>query len=245
MKKILIIGALSAIAQATARQFAESGDALFLVARDQSKLNVLVEDLRVRGAASVESALLDVLDYDQHQPTLEAAIAAMEGVDIALLAHGTLPHQKACEDSFEVAKKEFEVNAISSISLLTHIANYFEQKKAGTIVAISSVAGDRGRQSNYLYGSAKGALTLFLQGLRNRLYKSGVAVITIKPGFVDTPMTAEFTKGALWAKPEKIAECIVQSINKKRDVVYAPWFWQIIMLVIKLVPETIFKRLSL
>jgi len=245
MRKVLIIGAASAIAQATARQFAEAGDALFLVARDQNKLNVIAEDLRARGASSVGSFMLDVLDYDEHQHTLEAAIAVMGDIDTALLAHGSLPHQKDCEEQFDVARREFEVNAISTMSLLTHIANYFEQKKEGTIVAISSVAGDRGRQSNYLYGAAKGALTIFLQGLRNRLYKSGVTVITIKPGFVDTPMTAEFTKGALWAKPEKIADVIVQSINKKRDVVYAPWFWQIIMLVIKLIPESIFKRLSL
>jgi decaprenylphospho-beta-D-erythro-pentofuranosid-2-ulose 2-reductase len=245
MRKILIIGAASAIAEATARQFAEAGDALFLVARNQDRLNILAEDLRVRGAATVSSFTLDVLDYDLHKPALEAAIAVMGGVDIALLAHGSLPHQKDCEEQFDVARRELEVNAISSISLLTHIANYFEEQQQGTIVAISSVAGDRGRQSNYLYGAAKGALTIFLQGLRNRLFRSGVSVITIKPGFVDTPMTAEFTKGALWAKPEKIADVIVRSIDKKRDVVYAPWFWQIIMWVIKLIPESIFKRLSL
>jgi len=245
MRKVLIIGAASAIAQAAARQFAEAGDALFLVARDQNKLNVIAADLRVRGASSVGSFALDVLDYEQHQSTLEAAIAVMEGLDIVLLAHGTLPDQPLCEADFHEAKREFEVNALSSISLLTYIANYFEQQKRGAIVAISSVAGDRGRQSNYLYGAAKGALSIFLQGLRNRLYKSGVAVITIKPGFVDTPMTAAFTKGALWAKPEKIADYIVRAIDKKSDVVYAPWFWRIIMLVIKLIPEAIFKRLSL
>ncbi len=245
MRKVLIIGAASAIAQAAARQFAEAGDALFLVARDQNRLNVIAADLRVRGASSVGSFTLDVLDYEQHQSTLEAAIAVMDGLDVALLAHGTLPDQRLCEANFSSAKREFEVNALSSISLLTYIANYFEQQKAGTIVAISSVAGDRGRQSNYLYGASKGALSIFLQGLRNRLHKSGVAVITIKPGFVDTPMTAAFSKGVLWAKPEKIAGYIVRSIDKKSDVVYAPWFWQIIMLVIKLIPETIFKRLSL
>ncbi len=245
MRKVLIIGAASAIAQAAARQFAGAGDALFLVARDQNKLNVIAADLRVRGASSVGSFALDVLDYEQHQSTLEAAIAVMEGLDIALLAHGTLPDQPLCEAEFSEAKREFEVNALSSISLLTYIANYFEQEKRGTIVAISSVAGDRGRQSNYLYGAAKGALSIFLQGLRNRLYKSGVAVITIKPGFVDTPMTAAFTKGALWAKPETIADYIVRAIDKKSDVVYAPWFWRIIMWVIKLIPEPVFKRLSL
>ncbi len=245
MRKVLIIGAASAIAQAAARQFAEAGDALFLVARDQNKLNVIAADLRVRGASSVGSFALDVLDYEQHQSTLEAAIAVMEGLDVALLAHGTLPDQPLCEAEFSEAKREFEVNALRSISLLTYIANYFEQEKSGTIVAISSVAGDRGRQSNYLYGAAKGALSIFLQGLRNRLYKSGVAVITIKPGFVDTPMTAAFTKGALWVKPETIADSIVRAIDKKSDVVYAPWFWRIIMLVIKLIPEPVFKRLSL
>lgn len=131
------------------------------------------------------------------------------------------------------------------IALLTNIANRFEAQKKGTIAVISSVAGDRGRQSNYVYGSAKAMVTTFTSGLRQRLYKSGVSVITIKPGFVDTPMTADFKKGFLWASSGKIASIIFMACNKNSNVVYAPWFWEFIMMVIRLMPEFLFKRMEL
>ena len=140
---------------------------------------------------------------------------------------------------------EFAVNALSTISLLTYLANYFEENGQGTIAVISSVAGDRGRQSNYIYGSAKGAVTIFLQGLRNRMHKSGVHVITVKPGFVDTPMTAAFDKGFIWADPDQIAARIISAIKNKYDEVYAPWYWRVIMQVIRAIPERVFKRLNL
>lgn len=243
--KILIVGATSAIAAATARLFAESGHDLFLAARDPDKLDATADDLRVRGAGQVKTATLDVLDYDRHEAILKSAIDALGGLDSVLLAHGTLPDQAACEQSFDETRRELEINALSSISLLTLVANYFEAEGAGQIAVISSVAGDRGRQSNYVYGAAKGALSTFLQGLRNRLYKSGVHVLTIKPGFVDTPMTAGFEKGPLWASPEQVARGIVRALEKETDVTYLPWFWRYIMLVIKLIPERLFKRLSL
>jgi len=245
MKKILIIGASSAIAQATARMFAKDGDKLFLVARNSEKLKEQADDLRVRGADQVEFFAMDVLEYDKHQSTIELAASKMGGLDLALISHGTLPDQKSCEQSVDEMKKEFETNCISTLSFLTQLANYFEERKAGTIAAISSPAGDRGRQSNYVYGAAKGAVSVFMQGLRNRLFASGVHVLTIKPGFVDTPMTSEFEKGALWASPEITAKQIYFAIEKKKNTAYVPWFWTIIMLIIKLVPETIFKRLKL
>ncbi len=245
MRKTLIIGATSAIAQATARLFAEAGDALYLVARNEDKLQAMANDLKARGARLVHIGILDVVDYDRHEPVINTAINALDGLDLVLVAHGTLPDQNACEQSFALTRKEWEINALSTISLLTLLANYFEEKQRGTIAVISSVAGDRGRQSNYVYGAAKGAVTIFLQGLRNRLHKSGVSVITIKPGFVDTPMTAEFRKGFLWVKPGKVAQNIYDAIVKKKDEIYAPWFWQIIMRVIKLIPEYLFKRLKL
>ena len=241
----MIIGATSAIAEATARRFAKAGDALYLVARNEAKLGAIAADLKVRGATAVHREVLDVLDYDRHKPVIEAAINALDGLDIVLIAHGTLPDQKACEQSFHLTRKEFEINALSTISLLTHLATYFEGKRQGTIAVISSVAGDRGRQSNYVYGSAKSAVTILLQGLRNRLHKSGVNVITIKPGFVETPMTASFEKGLLWIKPEKIAEKILRSLDKKSDVAYAPWFWRYIMFVLGSIPERLFKKLNL
>jgi short-subunit dehydrogenase len=246
MRKTLIIGATSSIAQATARLLAETGDSLFLVARNREKLTTVADDLKLRGAASVYTETLDVLQYDKHKTAIYDAAEKLNGIDLVLIAHGTLPDQSLCEQSFEQTHKELEINALSTISLLTHLANYFEEKKNGLIVVISSVAGDRGRQSNYVYGSAKGAVTIFLQGLRNRLYKSGIRVLTVKPGFVDTPMTAEFKKGILWASPETVATKLHKAINNKhKNVVYIPWFWWNILAIIKLIPEAIFKKLSL
>ena len=245
MPNILIIGATSAIAQAVARRFAAEGATLFLVARDPEKLSAVAEDLRARGAPRVDTAVLDALDYDQHLAVIQHAVERQGRMDVVLIAHGTLPDQKACQASFEHTRREFETNALSVMSLLTHVANYFEREKRGTIAVIASVAGDRGRQSNYVYGAAKGAVSLFVQGLRNRLAPAGVHVLTIKPGFVDTPMTSEFKKGFLWAQPDRVARDIQRAIEKKKDIAYVPPFWRYIMLVIGAIPEFVFKRLRL
>ena len=245
MRKVLVVGATSAIAQATSRRLAGEGAAFFLIARDQEKLAAVSDDLALRGAAEVTSWVMDVLEYDRHEAGVEEAWRALNGFDCVLMAHGSLPDQKACELSSARTRTELEVNAIAAMSLLTIIGAYLESAKAGHILVISSVAGDRGRQSNYVYGAAKGALTVFLQGLRNRLYRAGVTVTTIKPGFVDTPMTEKFVKGPLWASPEKVADDIVASLGSGRDVVYSPWFWRWIMLAIRVIPERLFKRLSL
>jgi len=131
------------------------------------------------------------------------------------------------------------------MSLLTHLANYFETQKAGTLAVISSVAGERGRQSNYVYGAAKGAVSIFLQGLRQRLDKSGVHVLTIKPGFVDTPMTKELKKGLLWADPQAVAKLIHKGVAAKKSIIYTPGYWALIMAVIKAIPERLFKKIAL
>jgi len=245
VRNILIIGACSAIAQATARRFAMAGDALLLVARNEEHLQAVAEDLRVRGAASVDTLVLDVLDYVRHGAVVERATRARGGLDLVLIAHGFLPDQKASETSLAESRLAFETNTLSVISLLTELANYFATRRSGTIVVISSVAGDRGRQSNYTYGAAKGATTLYLQGLRNRLHKAGVKVITVKPGLVDTPMTAGFPKGPLWASPEQVGRGIANAIDQGKDIAYVPWIWKYVMLMIRLIPERIFKRLSL
>lgn len=245
MNKILIIGATSAIAEATARLWAEQGNRLYLLARNEERLQTLTKDLKIRGAESAQYALLDVNDYVQHVAILNEAVTSLNGLDIVLIAHGTLGDQKVCESDFAATSMELNTNFISVISLLTHLANHFEVQKHGTIAVISSVAGDRGRQSNYVYGTAKGAVSIFLQGLRNRLHRYGVQVLTIKPGFVDTPMTQGFTKGPLWATPELIAGCILGAIRKRKNVVYAPWFWLGIMLFFRLIPEQVFKKLKL
>jgi decaprenylphospho-beta-D-erythro-pentofuranosid-2-ulose 2-reductase len=245
MRRVLIIGATSAIAEATARLFAARGDSLFLVARDADRLQTIATDLGVRGAVRVASAILNVTDFDAHAATITAASLALGGIDTVLIAHGTLSDQIECQRSVDALRREFAINALSTMALLTLLANLFEAQGFGTLSVISSVAGDRGRESNYVYGSAKAALSVFLSGLRQRLAKSKVNVLTIKPGFVDTPMTAAFKKSALWAQPAQIAAGIVNAIDRGRDVVYLPWFWSIIMLIIRIIPEPTFKRLKL
>jgi len=245
MRKVLMMGATSAIAQATAKLFAAEGDQLFLVARNEDKLKILAEDLKTRGSKKIELEVVDANKFDRHADLIKKATDSMGGLDTVLIAYGTLPNQEACEKDYAQMEKEIRTNLLSILSLLTIIANQFEEQKKGSIAVISSVAGDRGRQSNYVYGAAKGALSLFLQGLRNRLQPAGVSVVTIKPGFVDTPMTAHMKKGLLFVGPEVIAKGIYQAIEKKKDVVYLPWFWVIIMAVIKAIPEFIFKKLKL
>jgi decaprenylphospho-beta-D-erythro-pentofuranosid-2-ulose 2-reductase len=245
MKRILVIGAGSAIAESTARIFAERGDSLFLVGRKPTVLDSMCADLRIRGAGAVGMHVLDANDFSAHEAMLAAAEQSLGGLDVVLLAHGTLSDQKKCESSVELTLQELTTNGVSVVAILTRVAAKFEERKAGTIVVISSVAGDRGRQSNYVYGSAKALVTAFTSGLRQRLYKSGVAVVTIKPGFVDTPMTAGFPKGPLWAKPQQIAAGIVRAVDRSGTVVYLPGFWRLIMLIIRCIPESIFRRLKL
>ena len=156
---------------------------------------------------------MDACDIAAHVAMLEAAERAIGGLDVALIAHGSLPDQKACETSVELTLREIEINGLSVVALATRLGEKFEAQGRGSLAVIGSVAGDRGRQSNYVYGAAKGMVSLFLQGLRNRLARKGVQVLTIKPGFVDTPMTAAFSKGALWAKPAGIAGGIVRAID--------------------------------
>jgi short-subunit dehydrogenase len=245
MLRIIIIGATSAIAEATARRYAARGARLYLIARHAARLEDMAADLQVRSAAGTSFATMDVNDHAAHERVLAAAWEWLGDVDVVLIAHGTLPDQVACQVSADTAVAEFTTNATSTIALMTLAAKRLEAQGHGAIAVISSVAGDRGRQSNYLYGAAKAAVSTFASGLRQRLASSGIAVVTIKPGFVDTPMTQGFKKGALWAKPETIARGIVGAIDRRRSVVYLPWFWSIIMLVIKHIPEPVFKRIKL
>lgn len=243
MQRILIVGATSAIAEATARIYAARGAHFFLLGRDPAKLQAIADDLRVRGAKSATCRNLDVADLDAHAMALDAAWEQLEGVDLALIAHGSLPNQSACETSTELALREFAVNGTATIALSAAIAQRLQAP--ATLAVISSVAGDRGRASNYLYGSAKAAVSAFLSGLRQRLNGRGVNVLTIKPGFVDTPMTREFRKGILWAKPDGIARGIVRAVERRKSVVYLPFFWRPIMTIIRIIPEFVFRRIKL
>jgi NAD(P)-dependent dehydrogenase (short-subunit alcohol dehydrogenase family) len=244
-RRVLILGATSAIAEATARLLVQDGDRLFLVGRDADRLDAIADDLGVRGGARVERLAADLDDTDRHAEILVRAADALGGLDTALIAHGVLGDPEACAREFAAAAAVFRTNLLGPVSLLTHLARRLSEQGGGTIVVISSVAGDRGRQSNYVYGSSKGALSLFLQGLRNRLHARGVRVITVKPGLVDTPMTAHLPRGPLFASPATIAAGIRRALRGRRDVVYLPWFWRPIMLVVRSIPEFLFKRLGL
>jgi len=245
MRRILIMGATSAIAEATAREFAARGDALFLVGRNADKLGAIAADLKLRGASNTATAVLDARELMSYPKLVDDATAALGGLDTALIAHGTLSDQAACEASIEMMLNEFRVNGVSAMVMCAELANRFEAQGHGTIAVISSVAGDRGRQSNYVYGTAKAAVTTFTSGLRQRLSKKGVHVVTIKPGFVDTPMTANFKKGPLWATPAAVGKVVAAGIIKGRPVIYVPGFWRVIMTIIRLIPESLFMRLKL
>lgn len=239
--KVVIIGATSAIAEATARLYAAEGAEFFITGRNSNHLEIVAQDLTHRGAAKVQTALLDVARLDTHVGVLDRAFASP--VDLVLVAHGTLSDQKGCEASVDGTVKELTTNFVATAALLTPIANRLQ--RGAVIAVISSVAGDRGRQSNYVYGSAKGGLSIFLEGLRNRLYASGIHVVTIKPGFVDTPMTAGLSKGPLYVKPEVIARGIKKAVEHRKDVAYLPGRWRAIMTIIRMIPEPLFKRMKL
>lgn len=245
MSNIVILGATSAIAEQFARRYASEQHRLFLVSRNKFRLDGIAEDLRIRGTGEVFTEAVDLSDIATHASCVKNMLSQLGSIDIVLVAYGSLGDQSECEKSVELTLSEMNTNCLSVISLLTLLANQLESQASGTIAVISSVAGDRGRQSNYVYGAAKGALSIFLQGLRNRLDRKGVHVLTVKPGFVDTPMTKDFKKGLLWVSPAVIAKGIDKAIKGKKDIVYLPFFWRYIMLIIKYIPEKIFKRLSL
>lgn len=244
MSRVLIVGATSAIAQATARRFAADGARLFLVGRDSDRLDQVAADLESRGAAKAATHVMDANDLDAHAPMIDAAESALDGLDIVLIAFGTLPDQPLCQRRVDDAVQAWRTNAESPMALLTLLAERFERQGSGTLAAISSVAGERGRKANYVYGAAKAALTQFLEGLRHRLHGSGVQVITIKPGLVDTPMTAAFEKGALWAAPDRVGADIYRAIRQGQEVCYTPRFWAVVMLVIRTLPRRLFKRMN-
>lgn len=245
MTTVLVIGATSAIAESVARRFAESGDtSLCLVGRRPERIEAMARDLEARGART-SGLVLDVNDIECHQETLDQAVERLGDIDVAFVAHGTLPDQEQCQVDAARAVEELNTNAVSTIALLTLLANRFERQGHGTIAVVTSVAGDRGRQSNYVYGAAKAAVDTFLEGLRQRLHKTGVSVVTIKPGLIDTPMTAAFDKGILWSRPDKVAGRIHRAIERGSDVVYVPAFWRAVMLVIRSLPRFVFKAIRL
>lgn len=243
MKNVLILGAGSDIAQACAHAFASDGCGLTLASRDTAKLEEVAEDIRIRHGSEVEVRAFDALDTDSHKQFYQSLPAAP---DIVVCAFGYLGEQESAQGDFAQARRIIDTNYSGAVSILEVVAADFAARAAGVIVGIGSVAGDRGRQSNYIYGSAKGALAIYLAGLRSRLADSGVHVLTVKPGFVDTKMTAGLDlPPAITARPEQVARDIRKAVQKRRNIIYSIWIWRYIMLIIRSVPEAIFKRLSI
>ena len=244
-RRILVLGATSAIAAAVARELLTPNAQFFLVARNAEKLDTVRKDLLTRGAAGVATYALDLDDTAAHEQMFSAALEALGSIDLALIAHGVLGNQDEAQTSSKAAAAILHTNFISAVSLITWLAHYFENAHQGTLAVISSVAGDRGRKSNYVYGASKGALNIFLDGVRNRIDRAGVQVLTIRPGFVSTPMTAHLPQGPLFASASQVAKGIVKAIAARKDVVYVPGFWRPIMFIIRSVPEFVFKKLNL
>jgi short-subunit dehydrogenase len=247
-ERVLILGSTSGIARALCHILAKRGCALILAGRNREELEKDAANLRLRHAAPVEVEPFDALKFEEHPAFFDRCTAHFGGeLDGVVLCHGYLPDQTQAQRDGVEARRTIDVNLTSAVSLLNLAANYFEPRRKGYIAAISSVAGDRGRQSNYIYGAAKAGLTAYLQGLRNRLFHAGVHVLTINPGFTDTPMTRGKVnpKSPLVASPERVARDIDRGIRKRRNVLYTPWFWRPIMAIVRSVPEFVFKRLKM
>lgn len=246
MSNIIVLGATSGIAKALCYKMAGKGHNLILAGRDLDELHQITNDISIRYQVRVIPQFFDALSYDTHNEFFEKCVNSLGTIDGLVLAYGYMGEQRHSEVNFSVARCTIETNFLSCVSILNIAAEYFAERKAGTICAISSVAGDRGRQSNYIYGSAKAGLSAYLQGLRNRLAPVGVHVLTVKPGFVDTKMTYGMLKESpLVAKPEQVANDIYQAMMNKKDILYTPFFWCWIMFIIKSIPERWFKKMKL
>ncbi len=243
MSYVLIIGAKSDIAKATAREYARNGYDLYLAARDVDVLVEFAKDVTTRTQKTVKLVELNILDYPSHQGFYDKLEEKPLGV---ISAVGYLGEQEKAEADFAEAQKIMDTNYTGVVSLFNIIANDFESRRSGFIVGISSVAGDRGRKSNYIYGSAKAALTAYLSGLRNRLYDAQVHVLTVKPGFVATKMTEDLDlPEKLTAQPEEVAEDIYTAQQKGKNILYTKWMWRWVMLIIRNIPEFQFKKMSI
>lgn len=242
--ELLVLGANSDIGFAIASTFAKLEKAdLILASRDIASLEKKAKDIEIRYGVKTKVIQFDATHFDTHQYFYNELSPKPDGV---VVAFGYLGDEKDAEQSFENAKKNLDTNFTGAMSILEIIARDFEARNNGVFIGLSSVAGERGRQSNYIYGAAKGAFTIYLSGLRNRLHKSNVRVITVLPGFVQTKMTAALDlPEKLVATPEEVASDIYSAFKKRKDIVYSKWFWRWIMLIIKAIPEMFFKKMNL
>lgn len=242
MSYVLIIGAKSDIAIQLAKEYATNGYDLYLAARDSNSLEGFAKDINIRKGVQIRLKEFDVTQFENHQNFYESLEPKPLGV---VYVTGYMTDQKECEKEWIKVLNTINVNFTGAVSILNIVANNMEQRKQGFIVGISSVAGDRGRKSNYIYGSAKAGFSAYLSGLRNRLHESGIKVLTVKPGFVNTKMTAGLELPAiLTAKPQEVAKDIYTAQQKGKDILYTKSVWRWIMLTIKLIPEWKFKEMS-
>jgi short-subunit dehydrogenase len=239
--KVLVLGATSAIAQAAARLWAKRGDELFLVARNGERLSAVADDLRARGGKALTLAQ-DLNDASLHEGMVENALMAMGSIDVVLLAQGLLGDAAERDRDPDAAELILRTNLVAPVRLLILLSQ--KLRAGGCIAAISSIAGERGRAKVGAYGASKAGLDSFLSALRQRLSSRGICVLTVKPGFVDTPMTAKMKKNAFFAAPASVGRGIVRAIDRRKDVVYLPWFWRFVMMAVRALPEWLFKRMS-
>ncbi len=243
MSYVFIIGAKSDIAKATAREYSKHGYDLYLAARNSDELEEFAKDITTRTQQNVNLVELDILDYKSHQAFYNNLDEKPLGVISAI---GYLGEQEKAQSDFGEAQQIMDTNYTGVVSLFNIISDDFKKRKSGFMVGISSVAGDRGRKSNYIYGSAKAALTAYLSGLRNRLYDAQVHVLTVKPGFVATKMTEDMDlPEKLTAQPEEVAEDIYKAQQSNKNVLYTKWIWKWVMLIIRNIPEFQFKKMSI
>jgi len=244
--RVAIFGATSGIATAVARRLAADGARLVLIGRDPEHLMAAAADMKIRGAAEVAQLTADFTTLAALPGVAAGAWNMFGGLDAALIAYGSLPRQDAVEYDPQALAGVILLNLTSPAVLCLELAGRFERSRSGVIAVITSVAGDRGRQSNYAYGTAKGGLQRFLEGLRHRLYGSGVQVLDIRPGFVATRMTEHLPQaGPLWVGPDRVAADIARAIRQRRAVLYTPWFWRYILAIVRALPRSAFHRTSL
>lgn len=243
MRRVVVFGASSAIAAEVVTTWAARGDRLHLVARDPQRLAAVAAGCK--GAAGVTTTTADFTDLERAASLVDEAAAALAGpIDLVFIAHGELGDQQRSEHDPAEAVRSLQVNLVSVVALLVPAAALLERQQAGAIAVITSVAGERGRPRNYTYGTAKGALNVYLQGLRSRLRPAGVAVTTLKLGPVDTPMTTHHQKNALFATRARAARDIVRAIDRRAGEVFVPWYWAFIMAIVRNTPEPLFQRLG-
>jgi len=243
MKNVLILGATSDMAQAIAKKYVAEGWSLTLAALEPELLESIASDLRVRSEMGIQALEFDALDFSNHRNFYESLETKPDAV---ICVFGYMGDQELARTDLDEVRKTIDINFTGAASILAVVAEDFEKRGQGSIVGISSVAGDRGRQSNYIYGCAKAGLTAYLAGLRNRLAKSGVHVMTVKPGFVRTKMTEHLElPAALTADPDQVARAVFKGMEKKKNTIYILWMWRWIMCIIRHIPEFVFKKMGM